>query len=198
MSLRILHVTPYFEGAWAYGGIPRLAGTLTRELARRGHQITVCTTDVCARDRRLPAATASGGTTLDGPGVDVRVFRNLSNRLAYDLQFFTPVGLRRYLHTAARSFDVAHIHAHRHVPELLAVGACRRAGVPYVTAPNGTAPVIERRQAIKRAWDAVRGLRDLTGAAAVIAVSQTERRQLEALGVPPSRVRVIANPVDLD
>jgi len=33
MSLRILHVTPYFTDAWAYGGIPRLATTLTTGLA---------------------------------------------------------------------------------------------------------------------------------------------------------------------
>src|SRR5581483_10178402 len=43
--MRILHVSPYAPDAWAYGGIPRLVGTLTRELARRGHQVTLCTTD---------------------------------------------------------------------------------------------------------------------------------------------------------
>ena len=197
MSLRILHVTPYFEGAWAYGGIPRLAATLTREQARRGHRVTVCTTDVCTRERRLPRADRGAVADSDG-GVDVRVFPNLSNRLAYDLQFFTPLGLARYLHTTARQFDVAHIHAHRHVPEALAVRALTRADVPYVLAPNGTAPALERRVTAKRIWDVLCGSRDLARAAAIVAVSETERRQLHALGASPAKVRVIGNPVDLD
>jgi len=38
--MRILHVVPYYDQAWAYGGIPRLATTMTRALARRGHGLT--------------------------------------------------------------------------------------------------------------------------------------------------------------
>src|SRR6266481_4992845 len=51
--LRILHVTPYFTDAWAYGGIPRLATSLARGLARRGHHVTVCTTDARDASSRL-------------------------------------------------------------------------------------------------------------------------------------------------
>ena len=93
MSLRILHVTPYFTDAWAYGGIPRLATTLTTGLVRRGHRVTVCTTDVCDRLNRLPTPSP----TPSPAGLDVRVFPNWSNRLAYELQVFTPRGLGRYL-----------------------------------------------------------------------------------------------------
>src|SRR5215813_4276513 len=54
MRMRILHVSPYGEAAWAYGGIPRVVGALSRGLARRGHDVTVCTTDVCDESSRLP------------------------------------------------------------------------------------------------------------------------------------------------
>src|SRR5262245_22507796 len=90
MSLRILHVTPYFQEAWAYGGIPRLATTLTTALARRGHRVTVCTTDVCDRHRRMPTQASPPSA------VDVHVFPNRSNRLAYELQLFTPKGLGQF------------------------------------------------------------------------------------------------------
>src|SRR3954452_23912913 len=106
-SLRILHVTPYFTDAWAYGGIPRLTHAMTRGLARRGHQVTVCTTDACDGSARLPARSAF--CTPDG--VQVRVFRNLSNRLAYRLQFFLPRGLNQYARDHVSDFDVAHVHA---------------------------------------------------------------------------------------
>src|SRR5262247_551469 len=96
MRLRILHVTPYSEAAWAYGGIPRVVSSLTRGLARCGHQITVCATDVLDETTRLPRA-GSGTTELSlGEGVTQVLFPNLSNRLAYQ-QAFLPVGLRGFL-----------------------------------------------------------------------------------------------------
>ena len=111
-SLRILHVTPYYTDAWAYGGIPRLATSLVNGLARRGHQVTVCTTDARDNSTRLPSAARS----RTPEGVEVRIFRNVSNALAYRLQFFVPLGLDRYLRRHAKSFDVAHLHACRNVP----------------------------------------------------------------------------------
>lgn len=190
MSLRILHVAPCFVEAWAYGGIPRVAAALTRALARRGHQLTVCTTDACDAADRLPHTPANSD-------IDVRVFRNLSNRLAFTWQLYLPLGARRYLQDAVCGFDIVHIHAHRHALEAAAAGACRRAGVPYVLSPNGTAPRYERRLMAKRLWDAAWGTRDLHGAARVLAVSAAETSQLTALGVPADRVAALPNPVDL-
>ena len=194
MSLRILHVTPYFSEAWAYGGIPRLATTLATGLARRGHHVTVCTTDVCDRHSRLPSRPAPAAHS----GIDVHVFPNWSNHLAYELQLFTPIGLGRYLAGAVAQFDIAHIHGHRHLLEVAGARWCRRHYVPYVSAPNGTAARIERRQALKQVWDTVWGDHDLAGAGLVLAVSQAERAQLLALGVEPQRIRVVPNPLDLD
>ncbi len=191
--VRILHVTSYFAGAWAYGGIPRLAHSLTRGLARRGHQVTVCTTDACDASSRLP-----GPSSRVSDGVDVRIFPNLSNHLAYRLQLFLPRGLEHFLRHHAGRFDVAHLHACRNIPGAMAAYHLRRTGVPYVIAPNGTAPIIERRLLAKRAFDVVAGRRVLTGASRVLAVSQVEQRQLCELGVPSLAVRVIPNPVDLD
>jgi glycosyltransferase involved in cell wall biosynthesis len=192
--VRILHVTPYFADAWAYGGIPRLAHSLTRGLARRGHQVTVCTTDACDESSRLPGPSF----TRTSDGVELRVFPNLSNRLAYHLQLFLPRGLERYLRRHAGTFDVAHLHACRNIPGAIAAYHLRRTGVPYVIAPNGTAPRIERRLLAKHAFDIVAGRRILAGASRVLAVSDAERRQLCDLGIPPPAIRAIPNPVDLD
>lgn len=194
MSLRILHVTPYFTDAWAYGGIPRLATTLTTGLARRGHHVTVCTTDAQDRGGRVPSRSSAP----EAASVRVHVFPNWSNYLAYELQLFTPIGLGRYLTGAAAQFDIAHIHGHRHWLEVAGARWCLRNRVPYVSAPNGTAGRIERRQTLKRVWDTVWGRHDLAGADAVLAVSEAERAQLLELGVHPSRIRLVPNPLDLD
>lgn len=190
-ALRVLHVTPYGAEAWAYGGIPRVSDALARGLAGRGHHVTVCTTD--ARDARRRIERPRG--TRDD--VDVRVFPNVSNRLAYDWQLFMPLGLSSYLRRHRGDFDVAHLHACRNLPGVIAAKHMRRAGVPYVLAPHGTAPVLERRRAAKRLFDVVAGRRVLHGASRVLAVTQAERRQLEREGVAPDRIAVVPNPMTL-
>lgn len=191
-ALRILHVVPYYEQAWAYGGIPRLATAMTRALATRGHRVTVCTTDACDAVSRI---SHLADHTLPC-GLDVHVFPNASNRLAYHLQFFTPVGLSSYLRTWAHQFDIAHLHACRNLPGAIAARVLRRSGVPYVTSPNGTAPAIERRILAKRLFDWTLGRRTLSGSARILAVTEAERRQLQTLGIHPGRIRLLPNPID--
>ena len=150
--LRVLHVTPYFAGAWAYGGIPRLADALAGGLAQLGHTVTVCTTDAADAEHRLHGASRTfraWPATLREDGVIVRTFPNVSNRLAYHAQLFLPMGLGAYLRRHRHQFDIAHLHACRNLPGIIAGRHLRAAGVPYVVAPNGTAPVIERRHAAK-------------------------------------------------
>ena len=198
MSLRILHVTPYFADAWGYGGIPRVATALARELGARGHAVTVCTTDAAdAGARTRPSVT---GPTRDRLWncVDVHTFSNASNTLAYHLQCFLPRRLDAFLARHAREFDIAHLHACRNLPVSIAARRLTAAGVPYVLAPNGTAPRLERRRAAKWMYDVTVGRGDLQHAAAVLAVSESERAQLEGFGVPSARIRVVPNPVDLD
>src|SRR5262249_45334364 len=153
----ILHVTPYFADAWAYGGIPRIATTLVREQVRRGHRVTVCTTDAATARGRAQSAASDLLRADAGGRVDVRTFRNLSNALAYRRQLFLPWGMGAFLKAHARDFDVAHLHACRNLPVTLASRHLLSAGIPYVFAPNGTGPRIERRRLQKWAYDQVLG-----------------------------------------
>ena len=197
--LRILHVTPYSGEAWAYGGIPRLSSTLARDLARRGHTVTVATTDVSDGSSRLNAGSRfrawPPATTADR--VVVRVFPNVSNHLAYHWQLFLPIGFAAFMRRHARDFDIAHLHACRNLPVEIAARHLRAANVPFVLAPNGTAPNLERRLLAKRAFDAIAGQRALRDAARILAVSQAEREQLRALGVRAESIAIVPNPVDL-
>jgi glycosyltransferase involved in cell wall biosynthesis len=202
-ELCVLHVTPYSGRAWAYGGIPRLAHTMARHLAGRGHQVTVCATDVCDADSRLvpdqPPVRRFGAWAPieEEDGVTLRVFPNVSNRLAYHQQAFAPIGFGSFLKTHARSFDIAHLHACRNLPGVIAARQLRDAGVPYVLAPNGTAPNIESRRLAKRAFDLLMGDGVARHASRILAVTDVERRQLLEAGVDAGRIRVVPNPLDL-
>ena len=181
-----------------------MAGTLVRGLARRGHLVTMCATDACDARVRLPSGDPRRHRFDDHPvthladGVTLRVFPNVSNRLAYHHQLFLPLHFERYMRKHAGSFDVAHLHACRNGPGAIAAHYLKRAGVPYVLAPNGTAPRLERRFAAKRLYDLVVGDRVVNGAARVLAVSETERSQLRDLGVMADAIRCIPNPIDLE
>src|SRR5206468_203743 len=53
--MRIGFIIPYFYPAFEYGGTPRVAYEFARCLVRRGHEVTVVTTD--SGDRRGSAKT---------------------------------------------------------------------------------------------------------------------------------------------
>ena len=188
----MLHVVPYYEDAWAYGGIPRATSALAAALSARGHAVTVVTTDACEAGRRCRRGIA------DRDGVTVGTFPNLSNTLAYHLQLFAPIGLGTWLQRHARQFDVAHLHACRHLPGALAARALARAGVPWVLTPHGPAPLIERRRAAKRLFDRIVGRRALRDAAAIVAATEAERDELIREGIDRERLHVVPPPVDLD
>jgi glycosyltransferase involved in cell wall biosynthesis len=197
--MRILHVSPYYEQAWAYGGIPRVVSTLARAQTRQGHDVTVCTTDACDAESRLSNVGAASGAdpSVPGGGVDVRIFRNVSNTMAYHHQLFLPMGLSRYLRRHARDFVVAHLHGCHNVPGIIAASSLADAGIPYVLQPHGTAPLIERRRLAKWLLQATFGRNVMPKAARLIATSEAECRQLAGLGVDPRAIRVIYNPIDM-
>ena len=199
--LRILHVTPYSGHAWAYGGIARVVAATAQGLARRGHTVTVCSTDVCDASTRLapvqPQPRWQPWSVEDKDGVTLHVFPNLSNRAAYRFQGYLPCGFDAYMRRHAREFDVAHLHACRNFPGVVAARHLRRAGVPYVLAPNGTAPLIERRRWAKRIFDMTAGRRVANDAARLAAVTEVERRDLREAFGDSTPIHVIPNSIDL-
>jgi glycosyltransferase involved in cell wall biosynthesis len=190
--MRILHVTPSFYPAWAYGGIPRCAYELCRSLVRLGEEVTVWTTDAFDAEGRLREQEI----VIDG--ITVRRFRNLSNSLAYHRQLYLPPGIVLAPWGELSGFDLVHIHSHRHLLQALVGAAAARRDIPYVFTGNGTVPPIERYVLAKLVLDVIGARSILRRASACIAVSHAEVPHYRAAGVPPERVRVIPNGIRLD
>ncbi len=188
--MNILHVTPYFYGAWAYGGIPRLSCALARAQAELGHEVHVVTTDV--KDARTRQNRAP-----EIPGMEVRVYSNFSNFMAYHYQFFTPERLGAEKKRAGQ-YDVVHLHGHRNLMNTRMAAYAYHAGVPTVLQPNGTLVNIERRQGLKKVYDIIWGQRQVERTDAFVAVSDTEVSHITGVGVPRQKIRVFPNGVDMD
>jgi len=184
-------ITPYFQPAWAYGGIPRLAYGLSRALLERGHQVRVVTTDALDAESRLPA----GLEVADG--LEIHRLPNLSNHLAYDQQLFLPRGVGAAIDEAVAEADVVHLHGWWHLLNNYAVRAARRHGVAVVMTPNGTLLPLERKLALKGLWHQVFGRPVMDAVSRWIAVSRAEVNQFARAGVSADRIHLVHNGLDL-
>lgn len=187
--LRILHVAPYYGPAWAYGGSVYVVTELARRQAAHGHTVMVATTDALDARRRMP----SGRHLIDG--VTVYRFPNLSNALAWR-RIFLPLGLGRGVASLLPAVDVVHFHEVRSLLNALVLPALLRMGVPYVVTAHGSLPAELGRVAAKRLYDVLIGHRLLSHACRLHALTEMERDQYAALGLPLERITLIPNGID--
>ncbi|MBZ0288250.1 MAG: glycosyltransferase, partial [Anaerolineae bacterium] len=141
MAVKILHVTPYYTPAYAFGGVVRSVEGMARALARRGHEVTVLTTDAGDQHRRLEAPTHE---TL--AGVQVIRARNLSPLLRGRFNLSTSLHLRRLAHDAVAAADVIHLHEFRTVENLLITPGLEK---PLLLSPHGTLTISTGRSVLK-------------------------------------------------
>ena len=194
--MNILHVTPYFAPAYAFGGVVRAAEGLTHALARRGHRVTVLTTDALARGQRLPAREE----TLGG----VRVVRvpNLIPRGSFNLS--TPRGMGSAARPLIAEADVVHCHEFRTVENLIVTPIAEALGKPLLLSPHGTLTLETGRGQVKAAWDRLLSRRVARRFDQVVGLTQDEVDEAQAywqhFGTPvkPIDFAVAPNGVDPD
>ena len=131
--MHVLHVTPCYAPAWAYGRVPDAVAALARAQVTLGHDVTVLTSDAVAPHERLPA----GERTIDGVR-EVR-FRNVSGLVRSWLNLSTPIHLTTLARAlfASEVVDVLHLHELRTVENLIVLGVLR-ATPAVVASTHGT------------------------------------------------------------
>ena len=176
--MKLLHVAPFYDPGWQYGGMARAATGLCVALARRGHAVTVATARLAPED------------ALDEMRDGVRVLRLPGPRALLERLLPWGRGLSAWIEGREPAFDVAHIHGHRSGLALSAARALAHARVPYVLQPHGTYPTHGQLRTAKWAFDRLGGDRVVAGAAALVAVSRAEARDL------PRPAHVVPNGVE--
>jgi glycosyltransferase involved in cell wall biosynthesis len=187
--VRILHVVPTYLPARRYGGPIVAVHGLCRALVRRGHDVTVFTTNVDGdRESDVPLDV---DVPLDG--VHVRYFPSPMRRL-----YFSPRMGRALRHIDA--FDVVHNHSIFLWPTAASARAAARAHVPYVITPRGmlVRELIARRSTmVKRTWIRLIERRNFERAAAIHFTSQRELEDARQIDIPLPDPVVIPNGIDL-
>src|SRR5262245_46696 len=131
--MHILHLIPYYVPAYAFGGVVRSCEGMTRALVRRGHDVTVLTTDAFDQTRR-------GACPVEEMVSGVRVLRcrNQSVWLRGRLNLSTPIGMRSLAREALADVDVVHCHEFRTVENFLVTPVATQLNKPLILSPHGT------------------------------------------------------------
>ncbi|MEP6989083.1 MAG: glycosyltransferase, partial [Chloroflexota bacterium] len=121
--MRILHLTPYYAPAYAFGGVVRSVEGMTRALARRGHSVTILTTDALDQQSRY-----SGELNTLQDGVQVLRVPNLLPKIRGRYNLSTPNLMAKYANDLLPQVDVVHCHEFRTVENLLVTPIAARLG----------------------------------------------------------------------
>ncbi|MFQ3648389.1 MAG: glycosyltransferase [Anaerolineae bacterium] len=198
MTLHILHITPYYAPAYAFGGVVSAVQGLAEATAASGARVTVVTTDALnhAGERAQPESEMLNGVKV------VRVANVLpSLRTRFNLS--TPRRFGSVADFMLRSADVLHLHEFRTVEALIASHRAVKRGVPIVLSPHGTLTHSTGRSALKRRWDRWFSPYVAQRVDAVVALSEAEAADVRALWAQfwprqhPLPIHIVPNGVNL-
>lgn len=162
-----------------YGGPVSVLRSLSEDQARRGHEVTICTTNLDYPRGILNVAT-NAPTVANGVAT---WYHALNFR---PLHFSVTLGKWLLRHVA--EFDVINIHGLYRFPPTFAATVARRQGVPYLIKPHGSLDPFLYQQSryslqLKRLYERLFDLRNLNSAGAIQYTSEEEALRAEYLGL---------------
>lgn len=182
--MKILQVIPYFTPK--RGGDVNVCYNLSKELVKRGHEVTIITTDF--------EFDENYAKTIEGMGIKVLSFHCIAN---IKLFLISPY-MKKWLKYNINYFDVIHLHDFRSYQNNIVHHYAEKYGIPYVLQAHGSVPRIIEKKGLKYLFDIYFGYKILKYASKVIAVSNVEVDQYVKMGVPKEKIVIIPNGIDVD
>jgi glycosyltransferase involved in cell wall biosynthesis len=178
-------VVPTYYPAVRYGGPIRSVHALGAALVRRGHDVSVYTTNVDGHG----ISDVPLGKPVDRDGVRVYYFPVPALR-----RLFWSPALARKLRRSVTGYDLIHLHSIFLWPTYAAARTASRAGVPYLISPRGmlVSDVIRSKSyLVKSTWIELVERRSLAEAARLHVTAEIEAAEALAMGLPlPSLICV--------
>lgn len=189
--MNILQVSHSFIPCYDSGGVVRSVYTLSKELASRGHNVTVYTTDGCTK--RLDVEK---NKRVDLDGVNVYYFSNISNTLRMRFKIATPIHLLRIIGKTIKNFDVVHIHEQRTIIALIVAYYAKKNNIPIVIHARGSTTLERGRVFYKKVFDTFYGKKMVKNASKLIALTPVEAQQYHEIGADPQKIVIIPNAIE--
>lgn len=189
--MNILQVSHSFIPCYDSGGVVRSVYTLSKELASRGHKVTVYTTDGCTK--RLDVEK-NKRVNLDG--LNVYYFSNISNTLRMRFKIATPVHLLCVIGKTIKNYDVVHIHEQRTIIAFIVAYYAKKNNIPVVIHARGSTTLERGRIFYKKVFDTFYGKRMVKNASKLIALTPNEAQQYQDIGADPQKIVIIPNAIE--
>jgi glycosyltransferase involved in cell wall biosynthesis len=197
--MRILNVTQTYFPFLEFGGPPVKVRSLSQQLAKLGHKVTVLTADWGLQSRIAGVSDAVNpertalGWKLEESGIESIYLPSL---LRYRALSWNP-GIARFCRARLWNFDVVHIFGLYDFMGPTVAAACRRSGTPYVVEPIGMFIPIIRNFLLKRMYHLALGHGMLRGSRTIIATSPQEVAELASSGLQPEKIVIRRNGVEI-
>lgn len=162
------------------GGTAERTFQISRFLAKAGVDTTVLALDIGLGKARAEELDKVKVVTL--PCVHQR--------------FFVPWSPAGLIDKLVADADIVHLSGHWTILNVLVYRSCRRQGKPFAFCPAGALTPFGRSLKLKRAYDTLVGRELVRSAAVCVAITEQERGDFAAYGVPPERMAVIPNGID--
>lgn len=178
--MKILQVFDLLSHSYG-GGTVDVMAVLSKELLKRGHQVTICTTNY-KYDKEYAESLK---------GVEIKLLRNWFNLGGY---YYAPdadtIDVTQY--------DVLHLHCFRSMINEVLCSAARKHKIPYIIDAHGsTIKGNGLMKVLKTIYDKVDGNRILSGASRLIAETEVGIKEYKQLGVNEDKISVVHPPLDM-
>ncbi|MDN4645142.1 glycosyltransferase [Arthrobacter sp. PsM3] len=181
--MKIIQVATLISPSGEYGGPVRVAVNQTRELLAAGHDVLLAA-GAQGFGRRLPS---------EFDGVPVMLFEAFNPVPKTGFSGLVAPALQKWLKTAVKSADVAHIHLSRDLVTLPAATEVRRRKLPYVLQTHGM--ITPSNHPLAGTVDAVWTKRALEGADTIFYLTPQERLGLSNVTRAPLNLKELHNGV---
>jgi glycosyltransferase involved in cell wall biosynthesis len=181
--MKILQVIPRFNPV--LGGGVDVVFNVSRFLAKRGHEITIITTNYKFDEKYA--------NIIEKEGVEVIPFKYIANVCL----FIPSPGMKKWLSKNINKYDIIHMNGARAYQNNIVHKYAKKSGVPYVLQAHGSILRILVRQNIKKLYDLVWGNKILDSASKVIALTHSEGEAYKKMGVNKDKIEIVPNGIDL-
>lgn len=180
-KVKILQVTNVLSPL--HGGSADVAYRLSKELAKRGHEVTIYTSDHKLGRKHISSMPA------------VRVYA--ARTWLSSANLFVAPGIIKKAKEETRHFDIIHLHGYRTFQNIVVAHYARQYHIPCVLQAHGSLTTFFHQGWLKRTFDVLWGYRILQDTAKVIAVAKAEVEHYKSMRMDEDKIEIIPNGIDL-
>jgi glycosyltransferase involved in cell wall biosynthesis len=194
--MRVLKTVQSYYPFQDRGGPVVKVRALARSLAHRGHRISVLTADLGLSGHSwgsLRIEHCPWGWRAEEGGVEAIYLPTFGHFRALTIN----PGLVKFCGASLKQYDLVHFYGLYDLLGPAVAHFCRRSGIPYVIEPMGMYRPIDRSFRLKRMWHSLLGKTYVQHAERIVATSEMEQQGLVEEGVPPEKVIIRYNGVEV-